>query len=80
MVLVGGVPAAFLERGARSLLTFDVDPDAWVDGLASIAKDGRLRRIELSRIDGAPAAESSAADALRATGFTDGYRGLVLRA
>jgi len=80
VVLVGGVPAAFLERGARSLLTFDVDPEAWVDGLASIAKDGRVRRIELSRIDGAPVAESQAADALRAAGFTDGYRGLVLRA
>jgi len=80
VVLAGGVPAAFLERGARSLLTFGVEPETWVDALASIAKDGRVRRIELSRIDGVPAAESPVADALRAAGFSDGYRGLALRA
>jgi ATP-dependent Lhr-like helicase len=80
VVLVAGRPAAFLERGARSLLTFGSDPRSWVDALASIAKDGRVRRIELSRVDGEPAADSPAADALRSVGFADGYRGLTLRA
>ena len=80
VVLVGGELAAYLERGARSLLTFDADADGWVDALASLAKDGRLRRIELTRIDGIPAGESSLADRLRSAGFTDGYRGLTVRA
>ncbi len=79
VVLVDGALAAFLERGARSLLTFGVDAGAWADALASLTKDGRLRKIELTRIDGAPAGDAPIADRLRAAGFTDGYRGLTLR-
>jgi ATP-dependent Lhr-like helicase len=75
-----GELAAFLERGARTLLTFEAGADgAWIDALASLVKDGRLRRIELSRIDGRPSADSELADTLRTAGFVDGYRGLVLR-
>jgi hypothetical protein len=47
--------------------------------LASLTKDGRLRKIELTRIDGAPAGDAPIADRLRTAGFTDGYRGLTLR-
>ena len=80
VILVDGEAAAFLERGARSLVTFDAaQGTAWVDALASLVKDGRLRRIELARVDGAPAAGSAFAEALRDAGFVDGYRGLVLR-
>jgi len=39
---------------------------------------GRSRRLEVARIDGDPAAESPHAEALRAAGFRDGYRGLTL--
>jgi ATP-dependent Lhr-like helicase len=79
VVLAGGRPVAFLERGARSVLTFGSDPSQWTDAVAGLVKDGRLRRIELQRIDGVPIGESPLADALRATGFVDGYRGLILR-
>jgi ATP-dependent Lhr-like helicase len=79
VVLAGGEPVAFLERGARSLLTFGSEPAAWADALAGLVKDGRLRRIELQRIDGLPVGESPLADGLRAAGFVDGYRGLTLR-
>jgi ATP-dependent helicase Lhr and Lhr-like helicase len=79
VVLVDGDLAAFLERGARSLLTFGVETDDWVDALASLAKDGRLRKVELTRIDGVPAGDSPLGDRLREAGFTDGYRGLTLR-
>jgi ATP-dependent Lhr-like helicase len=79
VVLVDGELAAFLERGARSLLTFGADAAAWADALATLPKDGRLRKIELTRIDGGPATDSPIADRLRAAGFTDGYRGLTLR-
>jgi len=80
VVLVDGALAAFLERGAKSLLTFGVAADHWADALASLTKDGRLKKIELTRIDGAPATDSPFADTLRAAGFTDGYRGLTSRA
>jgi ATP-dependent Lhr-like helicase len=80
VVLAGGELAVFLERGARSLSTFDACREAaWPDALVGLVKDARLRRIELSRIDGEPAAGSPYADRLRAAGFVDGYRGLVLR-
>ena len=79
VVLVDGALAAFLERGARSLTTFGADPSTWADALASLVKDGRLRRIELVRIDGEPSAGSPHAQRLREAGFADGYRGLVLR-
>ena len=80
VVLADGAPAAFLERGARSLVTFGIDPGVWVDALASLVKDGRLRKIELTRIDGDPAVDAPPAARLRETGFADGYRGLTLRA
>jgi ATP-dependent Lhr-like helicase len=79
VVLADGRPVAFLERGARSLLTFGSDPSEWADPLAGLVKDGRLRRIELQRIDGLPVGESPLAEGLRAAGFVDGYRGLMLR-
>ncbi len=79
-VLVDGALAAFLERGARRLLTFGVPPEAWAEALVALVKDGRLRRIELTSIDGVPAGEAVVAEALRAAGFADGYRGLAVRA
>jgi ATP-dependent helicase Lhr and Lhr-like helicase len=80
VVLRDGDAAAYLERGARTLLTFPAGSDgSWVDGLASLVKDGRVRRIELRTIDGEPAVESPFADVLRTAGFVEGYRGLVLR-
>jgi ATP-dependent Lhr-like helicase len=85
VVLVDGVPAVFLERGGRSLVRFpasrdDVAGSEWADALARLVKDGRLRVIEIGKVDGQPVAESDAVDALRAAGFADGYRGMVLRA
>jgi ATP-dependent Lhr-like helicase len=79
VVLVDGSPAAFLERGARSLTTFGADAEPWADALASLVKDGRLRRIELVRIDGERSIASPFAQRLREAGFADGYRGLTLR-
>jgi ATP-dependent Lhr-like helicase len=81
VVLTGGEAAVFVERGGRSLLTFPaalVDP-GWAGALADVVRSGRRRTLEVARIDGAPARESVHADTLRAAGFTDGYKGLVLR-
>jgi len=79
VLLADGAPAAFLERGAKTLVTFGVEPAVWADALASVVKDGVVRRIELRTIDGEPAGEHPAAPVVRAAGFVDGYRGLTLR-
>jgi ATP-dependent Lhr-like helicase len=78
VVLLDGECAAYLERGGRSLLVFTQD-DAWADAIASLQKDGRVRRLVVERINGVPAADSTEAQALRAAGFSDSYRGLALR-
>jgi ATP-dependent Lhr-like helicase len=81
VVSLDGSPVAFLERGARTLFTFDgrVNDTTWADALVGLVKDGRLRRIELTRVDGIPASESPLADGLRELGFVEGYRGLSFR-
>lgn len=81
VLLVDGELAAFLERGARGLSTFPAAErtDGWIDALVGLAKEGRVRRLDLQRIDGVAAHGSPLADRLRAAGFTDGYRGLTLR-
>ncbi|MGE0881846.1 MAG: DEAD/DEAH box helicase, partial [Acidimicrobiia bacterium] len=78
VVLVDGVLGAWLDRSGRSLLMFS-DDGRVVDAIAAAVKDRRLSSLELTKIDGAPARESALAPALRAAGFVDGYRGLVLR-
>ncbi len=81
VVLVAGEPVAELERGGKSLSTFAAAAHHphWADGLTSLVKDGRLRKLEIAKIDGAPAAESPAAEQLRQAGFIDGYKGLLFR-
>ena len=65
--------------GGRSL-TFEAGGnDDWADAIAGLVKDGRIKRLEIARIDGIPAAGSVRAEALRQVGFADGYRGLILR-
>jgi hypothetical protein len=90
VVLWDGRPLAFLERGARRLVTFasrDGEPEqvaertqALVTALVSLVSGGGVRSLELSHVDGEPVRESPLAADLRAAGFVDGYRGLVLRA
>jgi ATP-dependent Lhr-like helicase len=81
VVAVDGECAAYLERGGRSLLTFDAAArtDVWAEALASLQKEARVKRLVIERINGSPAGESAVADVLRAVGFSDSYRGLTLR-
>jgi ATP-dependent Lhr-like helicase len=80
VVLVEGRPAVYLERGGHSLATFATAADhpQWAEGLASLVRTGRVRKLEITKIDGVPPIESDAAEALRSVGFVDGYRGLTL--
>jgi ATP-dependent helicase Lhr and Lhr-like helicase len=80
VVLVDGDACALLERGGKRLLTFPAaaaHPD-WAAALAGLVASGRVRRLRIESVDGAPIATSPSADLLRAAGFVEGYRGLTL--
>jgi ATP-dependent Lhr-like helicase len=82
VVLRDGQPLVTLERGGRSLIRFPASSDdsSWADALARLVKDGRLRSLEIAKVDGSPVREvPEAVAALKAAGFVDGYRGLVCR-
>jgi hypothetical protein len=82
VVLNGGTPVVYLERGGRSLVTFQgigEDP-AWVQELVMLVKTRRVKQIEVQKIDGAPAAERpDVRDTLLQGGFALGYKGPTLR-
>ncbi len=81
VVLIDGLPAAYLERGGRHVITFPAAESSpgWVDCLVTLVTSRRVTTLDVQRIDGQPSRESPWADALRSAGFRDGYRGLVLR-
>ena len=81
VVVAGGAPLVALDRGGRTLHTFEQAADdlRWIDALRQALADGRLARVELARIDAGPAAEHPIHDTLIEHGFTPGYRGPTLR-
>jgi len=81
VLLSNGEPLVWVDRAAHGLVTFAgaAADMRWCDRLAALVKDGEARSLELRKIDGAPARESSWYERLRAVGFAEGYRGLVLR-
>jgi ATP-dependent Lhr-like helicase len=75
-----GTPLAWFDRRGHHLLLFPAgfgDP-AWAGALAGLVRTGRERVVEVRKVAGGPVPDV-VADALRAVGFADGYRGLVLR-
>ena len=82
VVLDQGHLVAYLERGGRSILTWveTAENQWWAEALTTLVKDGRLRSLEITRIDAVPARESAHYPALLAAGFVGGYRGLIYRA
>lgn len=80
MVLRGGVPLVWFDRSAKHLVTFPAGADdaGWADQLATLVRSGAERAVEVRKVDGGPPTDA-VASALRAVGFVDGYRGLVLR-
>ena len=81
MVLVDGEPIVLVERGGRSLVTFAgaADSDAWIDAVQNLVKDGRLTKLEITKVDGQPVRETPYAARLEAAGFSAGYRGMTFR-
>ena len=81
VVLADGVPLVVLERGGRSLATFEgaESTDAWIDAVIGLVKDGRLRKLEIAKVNGVPVRETPWAARLEAAGFTSAYKGMLYR-
>ena len=84
VVLAGGDPVLYLERGGRALQTLVGADDPRLErALAALVEHvqrGRMRRVALEKVDGAPALGSPIAAALIAHGFQEGPRRLTLSA
>ena len=83
VVLRAGRPLVWFDRRGHHLVTF---PDAlqdvaWAGSLIDLVKSGRMKAVEIRKIDGDGLADAPAGlvDLLRSAGFADGYRGLVAR-
>ncbi len=78
VILERGRLLAFVDRGARSVLTWDADPESLAGGLMEVAR-WRKRRTTISKIDGDSAHGSRFAAAMQGAGFSVGYKGLTYR-
>ncbi|HEX6351940.1 ATP-dependent helicase [Actinophytocola sp.] len=81
-VLVDGVPALYVERGGRSLLSFTEDATTLrsaAEGLSRAVKEGWLGQLAVQRADGEVALTSGLAEVLREAGFRATPKGLRLR-
>lgn len=85
VVLVDGIPVLYLERGGRSVVTFEAFDQhddvavAAATALAELAPRRPRSTLTIERINGEPVQGQEAADVFQAAGFTSGYRGLVYR-
>ncbi len=84
MVLVGGDPVLYVERGGKGLSTLVPAEDGRLQpalaGLAEHVRAGRIKRLGLEKVDGESAMSSPLASALTALGFQEGPRRLTLSA
>ncbi len=84
VVLSGGEPVVYLERGARTLVTFGHEPGAVGDALAVVARavqEGRLDSVQIERINQVPALQAKdLAPALEGSGFMMTPQGWKARA
>jgi ATP-dependent helicase Lhr and Lhr-like helicase len=81
VLLADGLPALYVERGGRSLASFDHPrpPATWLPALGDLVARGRLRKLEITKVDGVDVHDTPWADLLERAGFAPGYRGLTLR-
>ncbi|HSE82206.1 MAG TPA: hypothetical protein VLA87_11050, partial [Gaiellaceae bacterium] len=83
VVLLGGEPALFVERGGRSLVPLRDPEEAWLRAaLAALVEHARrsgLKRLAVERFDGEPVGETQAMALLVEAGFLAGPRRAVLR-
>ncbi|WP_328607728.1 ATP-dependent helicase [Amycolatopsis sp. NBC_00345] len=82
-VLVDGMPALYVERGGKSLLSFTEERPALQQAAAALStavREGWLGQLAVQRADGEHALTSELADILQEAGFRATPKGLRLRA
>jgi ATP-dependent helicase Lhr and Lhr-like helicase len=84
VVLLGGQPALFVERGGRSLVPLRDPEDGWLRvALAALVehvmKGGSKKRLAVERFDSKPVGETEIMPLLLEAGFLAGPRRAVLR-
>ena len=84
VVLLGGEPALFVERGGRSLVPLRDPDESWLKPalfalVAHVRSQGLKKRLAVERFDGEPVTESDAMPLLVEAGFLAGPRRAVLR-
>jgi ATP-dependent Lhr-like helicase len=83
VVLVDGDLCLYVERGGKSLLSWNDDPatiQPAADALALAVREGLLGKLAVERADGESVVHSALGDALETAGFRPTPRGLRLRA
>ncbi len=81
-VTVDGRLVLFIEKGGRSVVTFTEDPEllaAAASGASALVDAGRVRALQIGRIDGETPQDQLLVPALRGSGFVDHPKGLVRR-
>lgn len=82
VVVVDGAATLALERGGRRLTTFagaEEHAAAALQGLLGLVDRGRLRKLEITKVDGVAVHDTAWAARLEEAGATRGYRGLTYR-
>ncbi len=83
VVLLGGQPSLYVERGGRSLVPLREPEDEWLrSALAALVESMprmRLKRLAVERYDGQPVGETEIMPLLLEAGFLAGPRRAVLR-
>ena len=84
VVLVGGDPIVYLERGGRAIQTLAAADDARIEAalsaLVAHVRSGAIKRVGLEKVDGESAMSSPLGPLLVALGFQEGPRRLTLSA
>jgi len=84
VVLAGGDPILYLERGGRGLQTLvDLDDprlDSALEAVVERVRAGQIKRLGLERVNGEPAMASALAPRLVSLGFHQGPRRMTLSA
>jgi ATP-dependent Lhr-like helicase len=78
VILADGILAGFVERGARSMLTWLDDEAVIVNGLIELGKR-RSKPTTIATINGESSLSSSIGAALLSAGFVTGYKGVTFR-
>ena len=85
VVLRAGRPLVWFDRRGHHLVTFPsaLDDTSWCRALISLVNDGRLKSVEIRKVNGdgltGAAVPGGLVELLRSAGFADGYRGLIAR-